>query len=97
MLKKSLREMTDKERPLKLVQHFRLQEKFKKIAAWHKLNLAISLAYPSGKEGGHFTRSNDFYLPSLRLMGGGGGLAPFEKSMDRPILNIMYFLWNTGN
>jgi hypothetical protein len=33
MLKKSLREMTDKERPLKLVQHFRLQEKFKKIAA----------------------------------------------------------------
>jgi len=29
--------------------------------------LAISLAYPNGEEGGYFTCSKDFYLPSRRL------------------------------
>jgi hypothetical protein len=39
--------------------------------------IAISLAYPSGEVGpGVFTRSNDFYMPSLRLKGGGGGKKP---------------------
>ncbi len=33
-------------------------------------------AYPSADEGGYFTRSNDFYLPSLRLQEGGGGQHP---------------------
>jgi hypothetical protein len=34
-------------------------------------SLAISLAHPSGKEGGKFL-VHDFYLPSLRVDGGGG-------------------------
>ncbi len=36
--------------------------------------MAISLAYPSGEEWGYFTCSNDFYLPSLRLLKGGRGV-----------------------
>ncbi len=32
--------------------------------------MAISLAYPSGDQGGYFTRPNDFHLPSRK---GGGG------------------------
>jgi hypothetical protein len=33
--------------------------------------LAKSLAYPSGKEGGYFPRSNGFYLPTRCLEEGG--------------------------
>ncbi len=36
--------------------------------------MPISLAYPSGeKEGTSFFRSNDFYLPFLRVKEGGAG------------------------
>ncbi len=34
--------------------------------------MATSLAYPSGEEGDNFSRSNDFYLPSLYVEEGGG-------------------------
>jgi hypothetical protein len=33
----------------------------------------ISPVYPIGEEGGLFTRSNNFYLPSRRQEEGGGG------------------------
>jgi hypothetical protein len=48
--------------------------------------LAISLAFPSVEEGeSGFTRSYDFYLPSLRLEAGGvGGSAAITPWYRRP-------------
>ncbi len=41
--------------------------KFDMVFFWQS-----SLAYPSGEEGGYFTCSKDFYLPSLLRVGEGG-------------------------
>jgi hypothetical protein len=42
--------------------------------------LAISPGYPRGEEGGYFTRSNYFFLPSLSFDEGGGGQHPVISS-----------------
>jgi hypothetical protein len=48
-----------------------------KSAARHKFDMVWLYRSPSQwGGGGRFTRSNDFYLPSLRLEDGGGGSAP---------------------
>jgi hypothetical protein len=62
----------DIERPTDLVQHSAYkgisQHRRKSAANLENLyGLAISLAYPNGEEGGYFTCSKDFYLPSRRL------------------------------
>jgi hypothetical protein len=43
------------------------------------------IAISQGGEGGCFTRSNDFYLPSTRLEEGGGGQHP-EDQIDFQII-----------
>jgi hypothetical protein len=40
---------------------------------WFGYIARAALAYPSGKAARYFTRSNYFYLPSLRLYRKGGG------------------------
>ncbi len=66
--------MINTERP-DLVQHFHIGARA--LLDINLIRFAISLAYPISQwgEGGYFTRPNDFYLPSLCLEEGWGGVS----------------------
>jgi hypothetical protein len=59
---------------IELVQHLAYRRSFhrRKGAARHWYGLTIAVVYPSGEEGRCFICSNDFYLPSRRLVEGKG-------------------------